>query len=453
VSDQTLESLWRRVEWSESFPIATYLISVAVSRYESWHETCPGAAGPVLLSYYVFPPEREGAERDLARTCEMLHFLEDLLGPYPFAPEKYAQVEVVWGGAMENQTATSHGRFIVAGTGRYENVIVHEFSHQWFGDLITPARWEDIWLNEGFARYCEALWFERTQGRAAFLEYMARIGPERHPDLFASMGILNDPDPILPNLLVYNKGAWVLHMLRAWVGDETFFALLRRYATDPDLAYQTVTTADFLRVASAAAGMDLRPVLEPWLTTSAVPTLAWNWRQNAHLGGRQRVTVNLAQLQDQPFRLALPVHIATDQGVQVRKVFLEHLTGSFSWIVPGPVRHVDLDPEGWALFRRQDSPPPNLSFLPPSPNPASGEDIQLSFYLRNESRVSCAVYDARGRKLGAWDLGLQPPSDAAPAEWVWNGRDGAGRTLPAGVYWLELKSAEARAVRKITLIR
>jgi aminopeptidase N len=453
VLEEEIDGYWHRVVWREDYPIATYLVSVAISTYQSWHEICPGQAGPVLLSYYVYPPDREGAELDLAPTCRMMQFLENLFGPYPFGAEKYAQAAMVWGGAMENQTVTSHGRFVMAGTGRYERLIMHEFAHQWFGDYLTPAHWRDIWLNEGFARYSEALWLEHTEGRQSYLDYMARIGPERHPDLFASMGILTDPDPILPNLLVYNKGAWVLHMLRGYLGDDDlFFNLLYHYATEPRLAFGNVTTADFLTVASRVAGRDLRPALKPWLDSDAVPTLAWRWEQNGHLAGRVKVTLHAAQLQARRFDLALPVHITTDQGIVVRRARLNHTTGRFSWIVPGPVRAVALDPEGWVLFRLLDAPQPKLRFLPPTPNPARTADISLRFTLRSDAPVTCNLYDVRGRKRGRWALGTRPATEDEPEEWVWNGRDGQGRVLPAGVYWLELLANGSRAVHKITIL-
>ena len=156
--------------------------------------------------------------------CIRDSFLTGRLGPYPFAGEKYAQVEVIWGGAMEHTTATSIGQFMYTGDRRFEQVVLHELAHQWFGDSLTPAGWQDIWLNEGFATYAEALWLEHSEGPAARDDFLQLIGPGRHPALFAGEGTLAEPSPVLPNTLVYDKGAWVLHMLRGIIGDEAFFA-------------------------------------------------------------------------------------------------------------------------------------------------------------------------------------------------------------------------------------
>jgi hypothetical protein len=114
---------------------------------------------------------------------------------------------------------------------------------------------------------------------------------------------------------------------------------------------------------------------------------------------------------------------------------------------------VKVDPEGWLLFQRVDAPPPGLRLLTPQPNPSGATGTALYFYLRDESRVTCDLYDARGRRRGHWELGLQPASGEEPEIWDWNGCDGAGRPLPAGIYWFELKAGEARAVQKVTLLR
>jgi len=279
-------------------------------------------------------------------------------------------------------------------------------------------------------------------------------GPERHPELFQGEGILADPDPILPNLLIYDKGAWVLHMLRNYLGDVTFFDLLQAYATDPNLSYGNITTEEFVAFASAAAGMDLSPVLAPWLYSDTVPELSCRVRQfPATDTAFVRVTLAVDQLQENLFTLALPVHITTPYGTQVQKAYLDMPSGFFAWTVPGPVDTVAVDPEGWVLFRHAGAPPASLRSLRPAPNPVSAEGTLIAFTLARSSRVVCSVYDVRGRRLGQWDLGIRPATSSEPEQWFWSGRDGAGRLLPAGVYWLEIAAEGSRNVHKITLLR
>jgi aminopeptidase N len=444
-----------RSVWRERHPIATYLVSIAVSNYVRWTETCPGAAGEVPLSFHVFPQDEAGARIAFAPTCEMLRFLEELAGPYPFTDEKYAQAGIRWGGAMENQTATSLGQFVFAGDG-HPSVVLHELAHQWFGNLVTPSRWSDIWLNEGFARYAEALWIERTRGRAAYFAEMQHLGPQRHPELFTTDGILTDPAPILPNLLVYDKGAWVLHLMRWQMGDAPFFRFVRAWTTDPARAYGNATTADLVAAASAAAGADLAPFLTPWLDTAAVPELAWQATAQPLAGGRTRLTLRLAQRQATLFTLDVPLRVLTDAGSRDLRAPLRGRGGEYTWTLDGrladPRRDLVIDPDGWLLWRAVDGPAfvPAVAILGQAPSPARSDGAEFTFSLRAPGRVTARLYDARGRRVGAWDLGDHP---ADSSRWTWPGLDGTGRPLPAAVYWLELATDDGRATRKVTVLR
>ena len=455
VAETTPSPGLRRSVWRERHPIATYLVSIAVSNYVSWTDACPCAAGEVPLSFHVFPQDEAGARIALAPTCEMLRFLEELAGPYPFADEKYAQAAIRWGGAMENQTATSLGQFVFAGDG-HPSVVLHELAHQWFGNLVTPSRWSDIWLNEGFARYAEALWLEHTRGRAAYFAEMQRLGPQRHPELFTTDGILTDPAPILPNLLVYDKGAWVLHLLRWQMGDAPFFRFVRAWTTDPARAYGNATTADLVAAASAAAGADLAPFLAPWLDTAMVPELTWQATAQPLARGRTRLTLRLAQRQATLFTLDVPLRVITDAGPRDLRAPLRGRGGEYTWTLDGrladPRRDLVIDPDGWLLWRAVDGPAfvPAVAILGQAPSPARSDGAEFTFALRVPGRVTAQLYDARGRRVGAWDLGDHP---ADTSRWAWPGRDGAGRPLAAAVYWLELATDGGRATRKVTVLR
>ncbi|MFH1841834.1 MAG: M1 family aminopeptidase [bacterium] len=445
----------KRSEWLESYPIATYLIAFVVSNYVSWEETCMGLDGPVSLTYHIFPPDLAKAEYDLAATCDMLHFLEDRFGPYPFSDEKYGQAEIHWVGAMENQTLSCHSRFLFTGDRRYEKIICHEFVHHWFGNMITPALWADIWLSEGFARYCEALWLEHTEGLESYLAYMHKLGPVRHDDLFVGDGILTDPDPILPNLLIYDKGAWILHLLRGYLENDTvFFDFLHDYATNPTLAHANVTTADFLSILASSTGQDLSVMLDPWLNSDTAPILFWQVEKlPTGQAGTVEVRLHLEQKQDPLFDLKLPIHLVSADGVQVETLHVTEREHQFSWTLTRPIQKIALDPEGWVLWRRDNEPFHPVLLLPATPNPSPADGTTIHFSLPEAGRVHCSVYDVRGRRLGRWDLGFRPASIDRPDSWFWNGRDGQQRPLPAGVYWLELKTERDRAVQKLTLVR
>ena len=442
---------WRTYAWQTDHPMSTYLICVNVSDYVEWEESCDALDGPLPLTYHVYPDHEAAARTEFEPVCDMVHFMEDLCGPYPFPGERYGQVEIKWGGAMEHQTCTSLGNFIVVGEGRFRNIVLHELAHQWFGNLITPADWPDIWLNEGFATYFEALWLEHTEGRAAYLAKLHTIGPERHPDLFTGDGPLTDPDPILPNVLVYHKGAWVLHMLRWALGDAVFFDFLHDYVTDPARAFGHVATADVIAASSSAAGYDTAPLLRPWLETAEAPQLQW-WVESVPLSsGLQRHTLHLAQTQTTPFSLVLPVRLDGDWGRHDDRVVLDAREAAFHWDLAGELDDLSLDPEGWVLFADAPLPPPTVALAPPRPNPAGADGARLSFAVGRDGPVRVTLHDARGRELGAWELGALSARDE-PYAWHWLGRDGQGRPVASGTYWLAVWSGGERSSRKISII-
>lgn len=462
VANGALESVtdgppgWRRYAWRERYPLPTYLVSVAASRYETWHEDCrPPQAAAVPLEFHAIARDRAAGEVLLGRSCAMMAFMTGVLGDYPFAGEKYAQVEVVWGGAMEHTTATSLGQFMFTGDRRFEQVVLHELAHQWFGDSLTPADWPDIWLNEGFATYAEALWLEHSEGPDVMQDFLRLIGPGRHPALFAGEGTLAQPSPVLPNTLVYDKGAWVLHMLRGIVGDEAFFAFLRDYANDPLLVQGSVDTPAMIARAEAAAGRDLGAFFAGWLDSDAVPVLSREVLRTSPggaTGGQARV--RLRQHQDPSLAVPVPLRLHTATGVVPVTAVLEQAQQDFRWDTAAPVDSVTADPARVALVRWIDAPPPPLQVQGPWPNPAGSEGADFEMRLRTTSHVVVKVHDARGRLQEEHVLGWLPAAhreEPAP-RWRWQPRQGAG-ALPTGLYWFAFEAEGARAVRPVTLVR
>ncbi len=450
ISDAPADPGWRRTVWETAYPLPPYLVGVTISEFVAWEEDCPAAAGLLPLTFHIFPEDLDAAVPFFAATCDMMGFMEDIAGPYPFPAERYGHMEIKWGGAMEHQTSTSMGNSPINDTDSYNQIVVHELAHQWFGDLLTPAAWGDIWLNEGFARYCEALWVERTEGREAYLAFMHAIGHERHPDLFTHEDPLTDPSPVL-QVLVYDKGAWILHMLRDELGDAGFFDLLRAYTGDPALGAGSVTSADFVAHASSVAGRDLAPWFAPWLTTSAAPELSWSWRSTPASDGGSRLRVVIRQLQTPAFELQVPLHLIIGGETFVRTIRLRGPETVDVFDLPLTVETVLLDPDRISLVTTTPLPPPTVTILGPYPNPAGRGGGEISFRLLSPATVSVDVHDARGRRLGRWDLGMRSADILHP--WIWRGADGQGRPLPDGIYWLTVNAASERAVRKIVLVR
>jgi hypothetical protein len=381
-----------------------------------------------------------------------MEFMTGLTGPYPFTGEKYAQVEIKWTGAMEHTTATSISQFLLTGDGRYETLVLHELAHHWFGDSLTPGAWADIWLNEGFARYCEALWVEHTLGSQAYGKFMASIGRERHPELFVGQGLLGDPDPILPNLLVYDKGAWLLHSLRMLMGDDPFFDFLRSYAGDPDLVQGTVRREDMVSAAEIQAGRDLTGFFIPWLQTDAVPEIWWETRR---VGGNLQLALH--QVQDTLFELAVPVRLDTDCGQVEQVVRLNRRDQLFELDTPCQARSVTVDPDSVVFMFRGQAPPRLLTVRGPAPNPVNNGGGDFEIFLANPSQLIANIYDIRGRRVAKIDIGPAPATgpetdpESVPLAWTLEPETVMPRA-PAGIYWVEFKANPGRAIRKMTLI-
>ncbi|MFK8025936.1 MAG: M1 family metallopeptidase, partial [Ilumatobacter sp.] len=200
-----------------------------------------------------------------AEQPEMLDAFEELFGPYPFDVYGSAVVEGSFGGALETQTLSIYGAAIVS-FGDPEDVIAHELAHHWFGNHVSLARWEDIWRNEGFATYSEALWQEASNPDFSYQDWireLVRFGPalERH---------VHDPGPTeLFGIQVYLRGGLTLHALRLEVGDEVFFEILRSW--NDRFGGANATTDDFVALAEELAGVDLTELFDDWIYSRALP--------------------------------------------------------------------------------------------------------------------------------------------------------------------------------------
>jgi len=259
--------------WEMEQPMATYLATVVIGdlvRIE--RET----TGGVLLRDYL--PADMGTEvpTALSRVGEMVDFYAGLFGPYPFEEYGHAVVPGV-PGALEDQTLCLFGREILEShTGGYgeptvEEIVAHELSHQWFGDSVSPATWQDVWLNEGFATFAQWLWVEHDQGRAAYDETIAGDYDFLARGEHAVPGDPGASGEQMFSYSVYVRGGLTLHALRVEVGDDTLLAILRAWAERH--AYGNGSTAEFIALAEEISGADLTDLFDSWLYQPALPPL------------------------------------------------------------------------------------------------------------------------------------------------------------------------------------
>lgn len=294
-----------RVTWTWRLPqpISTYLVSVAVARFETIpaaYRSLDGTRTMPVAGYVV--PEHAAINR--SRVASMVGHLEALAGiwgEYPYLDTKYAIVEGSFSGGMEHPTATLIGASLLGNPSRdLTSLLVHELAHMWWGDEVTMRTWDDIWLNEGFATYSEVLYYERAAGLAPGRTLSSYYDDGLYAGQLGPPVVAPPLDPFRYTGAAYDKGAWVLHMLRRRVGDDAFFAAVRQYRRRHERG--NATRAD-LRVAfEELSGRDLKPFFDQWVETPYRPVLRATYRN----AGGGLVEVRIRQVQSHGVRHPLP---------------------------------------------------------------------------------------------------------------------------------------------------
>ena len=248
----------RTYVWQANDPMATYLATIDIARFDVRVEEGPGGI-PLRLYYPVDATERELAAFE--NTAEMIEYFSSQFGPYPF--ESFGGVlsyESI-GGALETQTLPVYSRRTSEGT------VAHELAHQWFGDCVSAAGWQHMWLNEGFAVFAEWMWRGYAEGPEAVDE------AARRAYRFARRVALGSPaDPGVGEVFsprTYQRGALALYALRREVGEETFLAILRRWLVDHHDG--SATTEEFAALSSEVAKRDLSEWFAVWVFGDVVP--------------------------------------------------------------------------------------------------------------------------------------------------------------------------------------
>lgn len=437
----------RTYYWETRYPMATYLASVGIHPYTVWKEWLYfSQTDSMPIEYYVFPSWESTAKEKYSRTPDMLTVFSDLFGLYPFWEEKYGHYMFMFGGGMEHQTMTGLGTF-------NESIIAHEAAHQWWGDLITCADFSNIWLNEGFARYSEALWWEEAYGveaRQNFMEYIEYYGEGTVyvPEHSSVSRIFNGN-------LTYNKAGWVLHMLRYVVGDSVFFEILKRYADDPDFRFGTANTEQFSNFCERISGKDLSRFFDQWIYNEYYPEYTYSWAQSEDTLKYMIVqTTKGGVLFDMP----VDITVVTGQDTVDHRVRVHEDTLKGNIFLPDqdPVTDVVLDSNNWVLNKatRTDyldtnsSVPDLFSIGVPYPNPFN-PSMRLDYVLKKELPVTFDIYNLKGEQVYS-TIRRGKPGDN---RFTWDGRSSAGRLLSSGLYLIRLSHENNRHFRKVLFIK
>jgi aminopeptidase N len=344
----------RLTHWRQSVPIAPWLYVLGVARFAVQHLD-PFRGKPVQT--WVYARDRDAGFHDFAvPTHRAMAFFADHVGP--FAYEKLANVtSPATGGGMEAATAIMYSEDAVTGerSRRWRDVIVHEVAHQWFGNAVTESDWDDVWLSEGFATYFTLLFIEHAYGRDEFVAGLHRAADrvrawyEENPDYRVVHDDLSDMRRVT-SVATYQKGAWVLHMLRGRLGDDAFWAGIRAYYA----AHMngTATTEDFRGAMEEASGVDLEGFFRQWLFTGGNPRLEgwWDYDPTARA---VRIEINQTHAAGPVFDLPLEVGIHLDGEAVPAVVERVDVNARFHRFVVPVEREpsdVRLDPGTWTLF-------------------------------------------------------------------------------------------------------
>ena len=333
----------KQYQWVPTHPLTTYLVSIAATNYVSFsqiYNTLSGGTMPV--DHYVYSEYLTRAQESFRPTPAMIRFYAETFGEYPFVEDKYGMSAFPWSGAMEHTTNTSYGYIMIDGGHGNDYIIAHELSHQWFGDSVSPRDWPNVWLNEGTASYCEALWAEHLNGAQGYQDYMNTFwrahftGPVYNPaDLFGST--------------VYDKGAWVHHMLRQVMNGGPYIDGMRHwYSSHKD---GVGTTPEFQALMEQHHGASLDWYFAEWVYGQNSPAYEYGWTQANAGSGLYRTYVRIRQIQTDAGTFTMPVDLTltTPSGSQVRTVWNDQSDQDFAIETAEPVTGVAFDSKDWIL--------------------------------------------------------------------------------------------------------
>ncbi|WP_263835375.1 M1 family metallopeptidase [Salinibacter sp.] len=299
----------RYTHWRTDVPLPPKVMVIGVADFAV---DSAGTVDGVPVQSWVYPEDRGPGLKDLGQAPPILRFFEENLGPYPYAKLANVQSTTRYGG-MENAAAIFYSETAVADGEDDTSLLAHEIAHQWYGNTVTEADWPHLWLSEGVATYLTGLYLEHARGAAALTRYMAAARRQvvqfhdANPDAPLVDTTYSDPNELL-NTNPYEKGGWVLHMLRREVGTETFWRGLRAYYE----RYRdgNASTRDFRAVMEDVSGQDLEAFFDQWTRRPGHPVIEGTWRHDAAAG---ECVVTLRQTQDEP-PFVVPVPVALGES-------------------------------------------------------------------------------------------------------------------------------------------
>lgn len=431
--------------WRHRYPIATYLVALAVTNYVAFVNEVPVAGHPPIeVLNYVYPESESALRPQAENIAGMMQLFSELFGLYPFADEKYGHAQFGWPGGMEHQTMSFMGSFDY-------DLMAHELAHQWFGDKVTCGSWHDIWVNEGFATYLTGLTKEHLMDPVAWSSWKQAVinSVTSQPGGSVWVPDTTNVNRIFSSRLSYKKGAYLLHMLRWVVGDEDFYAGIRNYLSDPALAYAFATAEDVKRHLEATSGKDLDEFFEDWYYGEGYPSYSVRAVQEQNL-----LTLTLNQATSVPtsvnfYEMPVPVYLRNRTGTRDTTLVLSHThqDQTFTAELDFAVATIRVDPDLWLLSKGNTA---TITVVQPPPPTGLDEELQAKLKLfPNPAENKLQVQAAEGLQLHriiATDLqGQQLFTSDAKGK---NILELQVKQLPAGTYILRIQTNKGWVSKK-----
>ena len=437
--NETDNGVIRTAFYKHRYPIASYLVAFAVTNYKILNHSIQLGNVNLPMITYCYPENENLFQQNTSKVLQQLSLFHQYFSPYPFINERYGHTQFSWGGGMEHQTNS----FIVSPD---ENLMAHELAHQWFGDKITCGSWRDIWLNEGFATYLSYFYFENINPagqinrlRSLSNSITALPGGSVWVDDTTNVG------RIFSSRLSYNKGAYLVHMLRWVLGDSSLFRGVRQYANDPKIAYGFARTDDLKRNLEQVSNKDLTEFFNDWFIGQGYPSYTVKWAQNKN--NWAKIIVSQVTSHSSVSFFEMPVPLKFKSGAQEKTVVVNNtLNGEIFWEEIGfKADTVIVDPGYWVLSRNNVSVkeadiPGDINEIKVYPVPTSTTSVTLSIKNPVERSMVVRIFNAAGQLMSQQKLSTP-------------GRDEEIQIniskLSAGVYLLRLDAGNFKTTRHI----
>jgi len=391
-----------RYEWKSNYPINYYLISYAVSEYQDYSIYAnPNGSNPILIQNYIYNTNNclNQFKDDIDNTIGFIELFSDKFGLYPFANEKYGHCLTKLGGGMEHQTMTTLGSFGYT-------LVAHELGHMWFGDYVTCATWQDIWINEGFASYSEYVALENLQSKLSAQEWMSdahnRVVNQSTGSVYVPFEDANNENRIFNYSLTYKKGAAIIHTLRHEINnDNLFFSAIQEYLTEYG---NSVATGDnFKESIEEKTSLDLDSFFDQWYYGQGFPQFNIEYNQlNDTLF--LNVIESTSSAQTPLFQLYVDYKLSFSGSDTTLRLYQSQNNETFKIPISNTITNISVDPENWIVnsigtIKRVGNPDETDKLFNFYPNPTANE-LNLVFNSNyNDKEKKIEIVDLNGRIL------------------------------------------------------